>query len=46
VTRPGIATDTLQQKTMNGVEAYLFTNTKEIQTNFAWQKANGYSFVG
>jgi hypothetical protein len=31
---------------MNGMEAYWFANTKEIQTNFSWQKANGYSFLG
>jgi len=46
VTRPGILTATLQQKTISGVQAYWLTKTKEIQTNFSWQKANGYSFFG
>jgi hypothetical protein len=29
------------KKTINGVPAYWLTKTKEIQTNFSWQKANG-----
>jgi len=33
-------------KNSHGVQAYWLAKTKEIQTKFSWQEANGYSFFG
>jgi hypothetical protein len=33
-------------KNNHGVQAYRLAKTKEIETSFSWQEANGYSFLG